>query len=130
MSQILFAGLPIFGAQTRQQGPNQAYRSLQETLPGVNGVRVYRMGAGVRTWRVSGRLSYTTKAALGAAINAALFYQNGLMYSFTDTYGTVYTNCLLSDVAPEGEPQACIFANGLSGYTQRISATVTWTTPS
>jgi len=130
MAIPLFNGQAIFGAQTKETTGDQAFREQRETLPGADGVRIYRLGAGTRTWTVRGRLSYTTRGALESAINAALAYRNGQLYTYTSAAGNAYANCLLTNFQQIGQVQRIVAANNAAAYTVEVQGTVECTTPS
>src|SRR4051812_47674587 len=96
MSTPLFNGTAIFGICTKEDIGDQAYRALKSALPGVDGVRVYRMGKGTQIFTIEGRLVATTRAGLSAAIQGANALRNGVLHAYTAADGTNYANCLLN----------------------------------
>jgi hypothetical protein len=98
-----FANRPLFfGVACKQEGPRFSYRSQHEQLPGVDGARVYRMGANPRFYTVRGWLTALTYPQLGALIASAQQLINGQIYPFCSNDGAVHPSCILNTFEPAG----------------------------
>ena len=116
---VLFARKDIFGTPVSVTGPVKAIRTQRESLPGVNGVRIYRLGEDTRTWSVRGRLTALSLQKLISLLEFGQSYQNGKLYQFQDSSGLKYDNCMLNDFRASS-PRTWSSA----GYTIQIQATV------
>lgn len=125
---MTFNGASIFGTQPSQNGPTRPYRSQDAQLPGVDGLRTYRLGKGVKTWVVSGRLTATTLALVTGLVEAGIAFVNGQLHTFVDVGGTAYLNCQLTEFRQIGRYESGT-QDGNSIVTVRISATIRQLTP-
>jgi hypothetical protein len=123
MSAPLFNNAPLWGSQTRQDGPYKTRRDLRQVMPGVNGFRVYRMGTTSQVWTVTGRLVTPSRGDIENAIASGQAYMDGNPYAFTTAAGTTFLYCLLTDFRPIGNPQAVTY-NGAPAWTQEVQGTV------
>lgn len=120
---MTFNGLNLFGTQQGYRGPTISYRTQDEELPGVDGVRSYRLGKSTRNWLLRGRLTSTTLAGLTNLIQAGQALNNGAVYTFVDLGGISWTNCQMTVFEPLEPPQPCFTGAG-SSFTVRIQAAI------
>jgi len=120
---MLFDSKNIFGDQARQSGPQSSYRAQDEQLPGVDGVRSYRLGAEPRAWTVTGRLWASSMEKLGQLVDSYAGYVNGRVYDFRDSYGVDRPNCQLQAFDPIG-PILYADVAGAVGYTVQVQARI------
>ena len=120
---MLFNGENIFGVAQRQQGPFTSFRTMQRRIPGISGIRMYRLGDEVLQFVVTGILTGNSLLNLRANYNAAQSYIDGLLYTFIDTAGIAYNNCTLNDYRQTGPIQRVDAADGVTHIVQ-ISATI------
>lgn len=129
MAAHLFGGAAIFGFPTRQSGPTGSFRAQEEQLPGVSGVRIYRLGREPEVWRIRGRLTAGNLASLASLVSAGKSYCDGFLYVFTDSGGRTYPNSQLMHFNPVGDYEGCTLADGTSAVTVEIDAMVRWVAP-
>lgn len=126
---VTFNSVSLFGSQfTKVAGPVAGYRAQRSQLPGVNGVRLYRLGKEPRVWTVRGRLIAATAASLESAVIAAGDYINGNLYTFA-TAAASYTNCRLTSFVEIGRRQTIILPNGSGAATVEVQGTIEQVTP-
>ncbi len=131
MSVHTFAGQPIWGAPTSTiKGPTGKYRAMREFLPGVDGARIYRLGRDPIMWTVRGRVTGLSMASLIDAIEAGVSLENGQLYTFVDSAGNSYNNCLLSSFGPIGEFEGCTMPSAQSAVTVIVQGVIEWMSPS
>lgn len=125
----LFNNKPIFGITTRQSGPTGDYRAQEEQLPGVDGVRLYRLGRNPEVWRVRGRIVGLSLEDVRRLIGNGKIFVDGQVYNFTDSSGHIYNNCQLVSFNPTGDYEGIDLPNGTGGVTVEVDAVVRWIAP-
>lgn len=129
MAIHLFNGRAIFGSPTSQTGPEGSYRAQDEQLPGVDGVRVYRLGRNPELWRIRGRLTAGSLELVRQAASLGKTYVDGNLYNFTDSSGHVYKNCQLMSFTPVGPYEGIQLPSNAGGVTVEVDAVVRWVAP-
>lgn len=125
-----FDGERIFGSSTTTvEGPTGDYRVQVDTLPGVAGERIYRLGGGPVEWRIRGRLTALSVQQLKAQVIYAGGYRDGNLYTFTDSDGVTYRYCRLTDYRAIGPIEGVTFGNNQGGATCECEARVVCESP-